>query len=410
MASRQLDDKKPHRKAKPRSRPANPIAAAIQSWITVYLPPLESEAQNLRNESLVNSAPKRFTIYEPLALLPTGSFTSETWASILGVCGEAACNSLWQSILQEISKTGQGVVTHLAVNEGIPLHKAGEEDENVRRSPSGLRMLFGDFGPSEGVGEHPRKSDFEDAFWVGTKQNGILQTWGPRWTMFSRGNVKEKARLLGFRRPSLTRGTEEEQGESWAVDLYAGIGYFVFSYAALGMRVLCWEINPWSVEGLRRGALANKWSVKVIEGDDLQLPVNQLLAGGERIIVFLESNEKALERIGEIQETGLARNIEHVNCGFLPTSEPVWKSAWEVTKFAPEAWLHLHENVGVEDIESRRGSIQGAFETWAAASGASSRTPKVEHVEQVKTFAPGVWHCVFDVCITGGSSISNNGT
>jgi tRNA wybutosine-synthesizing protein 2 len=141
----------------------------------------------------------------------------------------------------------------------------------------------------------------------------------------------------------------------------------------------------------------------------LLLPVDQVLAGGEKIIVFLESNEKALERIGEIQETGLARNIEHVNCGFLPTSEPVWKSAWEVTKFAPDAWLHLHENVGVEDIESRRGSIQGAFETWAV-SGADSRTPKVEHVEQVKTFAPGVWHCVFDVRITGGSSISNNGT
>lgn len=410
MASRQLEGKSSHRKPKPRSRPVNPITAAIQSWVNVSLPPLESAGQDLRNENLINSAPKRFTIYEPLALLPTGSFTSEAWASALGACDEAARNSLWQSILQEISKTGQGVVTHLAVNEGIPLHKAGEEDENVRRSPSGLRMLFGDFGPSEGVGEHPMKSDFEDAFWVGTKQNGILQTWAPRWTMFSRGNVKEKARLLGFKCPSLAKGTKEEQRESWAVDLYAGIGYFVFSYAALGMRVLCWEINPWSVEGLRRGALANKWSVKVVEGDDLLLPVDQVLAGGEKIIVFLESNEKALERIGEIQETGLARNIEHVNCGFLPTSEPVWKSAWEVTKFAPDAWLHLHENVGVEDIESRRGSIQGTFETWAAASGADSRTPKAEHVEQVKTFAPGVWHCVFDVRITGGSIISNNGT
>ncbi|KAL7926569.1 S-adenosyl-L-methionine-dependent methyltransferase [Trichoderma austrokoningii] len=405
MAAR-LDDKTSQRKPKPRSRPVNPITAAIQNWITAALPPLEPDGRELRNESLINSAPKRFTIYEPLALLPTGSFTSEAWASNLEACDEAARTSLWQFILQEISKTGQGVVTHLAVNEGIPLHKAGEEDENVRRSPSGLRMLYGDFGPSEGVGEHPTKSDFEDAFWVGTKQNGIRQTWAPRWTMFSRGNVKEKARLLGW-----AKRADKEQGQRWAVDLYAGIGYFVFSYAALGMRVLCWEINPWSVQGLRRGALANKWSVKVVEGDDLLLPVDQLLAGGESIVVFLESNEKALERIGELQESGLARNVEHVNCGFLPTSEPVWKSAWEVTKFAPEAWLHLHENVGVEDIESRRGSIQGGFETWAsaAASGESLRTPKVEHVEQVKTFAPGVWHCVFDVLITGGS-VSNNGT
>ncbi|KAM0248839.1 hypothetical protein ACHAQJ_009303 [Trichoderma viride] len=406
-AARQLDDKSSHRKPKPRSRQVNPITAAIQSWIATTLPPLESNGQNSRNESLVNSAPKRFTIYEPLALLPTGSFTSDTWTSVLLTCDETACDSLWQSILKEISKAGQGIVTHLAVNEGIPLHKDGEDNENVRRSPSGLRMLFGDFGPAEGVSEHPTKGDFDDAFWVGTKQNGILQTWAPRWTMFSRGNVKEKARVLGFERP-LARGGEIGKEDSWAVDLYAGIGYFVFSYAALGMRVLCWEINPWSVEGLRRGAVANKWSVKVIQGDDLTLPMEQLMAGEDKIIVFLESNERALGRIEEMQEMGLARNIEHVNCGFLPTSEPVWESAWQVTRFAPEAWLHLHENVGVQDIESRRASIQTAFETWAA-SGASSRAPSAEHVEQVKTFAPGVWHCVFDVRITSGS-ISNNGT
>ncbi|RFU77637.1 hypothetical protein TARUN_4595 [Trichoderma arundinaceum] len=403
------EDKGSHRKPKPRSRQTNPITAAVQAWIATTLPVIEADGQDSRNESLVNSAPKRFTIYEPLALLPTGSFTNETWTSVLRTCDEAACDSLWQSILREISKTGQGNVTHLAVNEGIPLHKEGEDVENVRRSPSGLRILFGDFGPAQGAGvsERPTKSDFDDAFWVGTKQNGILQTWAPRWTMFSRGNVKEKARVLGFKRP-LARGVGEEDKESWAVDLYAGIGYFVFSYAALGMRVLCWEINPWSVEGLQRGAEANKWSVKVIQGDDLMLPIEELLSGGERIIVFLESNERALGRIERIQEVGLARNIEHVNCGFLPTSEPVWKSAWEMTQLAPEAWLHLHENVGVEDIESRRGSIQNTLEKWAV-SGGNPRTPSVEHVEQVKTFAPGVWHCVFDVRIIGGS-ISNNGT
>lgn len=404
MATQQLGHKNRHSKPKPRQ--VNHITAAVQSWISTTLPSAESANEDSRNQDLLNTAPKRFTIYEPLALLPTGSFTSETWASVLQTCDEAACNSLWQSILREISKTGQGKVTHLAVNEGIPLHKDGEDAENVRRSPSGLRMLFGDFGPAR-VDEQPTGSDFEDAFWVGTKQNGILQTWAPRWTMFSRGNVKEKARVLGFKRPPAGREN------MWAVDLYAGIGYFVFSYAALGMRVLCWEINPWSVEGLRRGAEANKWSVKVIQGEDLALPMEKLFAGGEKIIVFLESNERASKRIAEAQSAGLATNIAHVNCGFLPTSEPAWETAWEITRLAPEAWLHLHDNVGVADIESRRAAIQTTFATWAAAAAASgggrSRVPSVEHVEQVKTFAPGVWHCVFDVCITGGS-ISNNGT
>jgi tRNA wybutosine-synthesizing protein 2 len=338
--------------------------------------------------------------------------------------------------LEQISKAGQGKVTHLAVNEGIPLHKDGEEAENVRRSPSGLKLLFGDFGPAGVVGEEgdeekePTERDFEEAFWVGTKQNGIVQTWAPRWTMFSRGNVKEKARVLGFKRPySVKRGGgggggggggRGRGGDRWAVDMYAGIGYFVFSYAKLGMRVLCWEINPWSVEGLRRGALANKWTVRVVQGEDLKLSMEALLASGEQIVIFLESNERAGERIQEAQARGLVRDIEHVNGGFLPTSEPVWRSAWEMTGLTEEAaWLHLHENVGVEDITSRRMSIQGMFEAWAAEDGSSGRrrrVPRVEHVEQVKTFAPGVWHCVFDVCITSSmsisssSSISNNST
>ncbi|KAK6858721.1 S-adenosyl-L-methionine-dependent methyltransferase [Apiospora arundinis] len=83
--------------------------------------------------------------------------------------------------------------------------------------------------------------------------------------MFRRGNIKEKARVLSFHEPTdpslhhraMSLG---ELCNKWAVDMYAGIGYFVFSYAELGMRVLCWELNPWSVEGLRRGALANGWS------------------------------------------------------------------------------------------------------------------------------------------------------
>src|SRR5690606_6675835 len=84
----------------------------------------------------------------------------------------------------------------------------------------------------------------------------------------------------------------------WAVDLYAGIGYFAFSYARLGLRVLCWEVNPWSVEGLRRGAEANGFGVRVMmppspppneEEEDDSLGID-LTTAQERIIVFLEDN------------------------------------------------------------------------------------------------------------------------
>lgn len=378
---------------RPQPRRSNPIQAAIETWFA-SLPVTDPAVEESWRSNLLSTAPKRYTIYEPLALLPAGSFTNPAWLAVLQSHGEKTCSLLWSLILKELSKDGRGTVTHLAINEGIPLRKDGDgEEENVRRSPSGLRMLSGDFGPSDVRGEQPTAMEFEDALWVGTKQNGIHQTWAPRWTMFSRGNIKEKARLLDF-------GSRRAK-DCWAVDLYAGIGYFTFSYASLGMRVLCWEINPWSVEGLRRGAAANRWSIKVIQGDDLTQPLEHHLAGHEQIIVFLESNEEALRRVKELQGMGLAHVIEHINCGFLPTSAPIWKPALEIAHLSSgdKTWLHLHENVGVHDIESRRQAVQVKFDEWCAAEG-SARIPVAGHVEQVKTFAPGVWHCVFDVHIT----------
>ncbi|KAM6530854.1 S-adenosylmethionine-dependent methyltransferase [Fusarium solani] len=326
-----------------------------------------------------------------MALLPTGSFTNIPWTTTLQGVGQDARERLWSRILQELSRQAKEPLTHLAVNEGIPLHKAEDEaEENVLRSPSGLRTFYGDFGPTCTSTERPSQQDFDRTLWVSTKQNGIFQTWAPRWTMFSRGNVKEKARLLDMA-DTVKDGTRDEK---WAVDLYAGIGYFVFSYARLGMRVLCWEINPWSVEGLRRGARANGWSVRIVQGDDLTLPEEEILSGGEQIVVFLESNEEALRRTQSLQAQGIAQDIRHINCGFLPTSEPTWRHTWDMSAPSSETRLHLHENVGANDTETRRSEIQRIFDGWGESTG---RAAEVEHVELVKTFAPGVWHCVFDV-------------
>lgn len=369
--------------SKPRAK-HNPIQVAIQKWIATTS--LAGTENHNRVDDLLSSAPKRYTIYEPMVLLPSGSFTSAVWTATLNTLDQETKNVIWGLILESLSKQAKGTLTHLAINEGIPLHQEGVEEENILRSPSGLRILYGDFGPHEVLGG-VSEENFKAAFWVSTKQNGIFQTWAPRWTMFSRGNVKEKARVLDM---EAARGV-------YAVDLYAGIGYFVFSYAKLGMRVLCWEINPWSVEGLRRGAEANKWSVKVVQGRDLELPTEELLDGEEQILVFLESNEEALQRIRALQSSGKAQNIQHVNAGFLPTSEPTWKPAWEMTALSSESWLHLHENVGVNDTETRKEEIQRLFESWKADN---KRIVNVEHIELVKTFAPGVWHCVFDVHIT----------
>ncbi|KAK3175670.1 S-adenosylmethionine-dependent methyltransferase [Lecanicillium sp. MT-2017a] len=383
----------------PKPQPHNPVQAAVTAWIASIPPPADQDAADWE-AALLSSAPKRFTIYEPMALLPSGSFSNSTWAATLSRCDASARESLWSLLLQELTKVAKGPLTNLAINEGIPLQKDGAGEENILRSPSGLHMLHGDFGAGSTTDDQPTAEDFESAFWVSTKQNGIHQTWSPRWTMFSRGNVKEKARLLDFNRAHAGNRTSKGKEAEWAVDLYAGIGYFVFSYASLGFKVLGWELNPWSVEGLRRGAKANKWSIKVIRGDDLTLPLEQLMSGNEQIIIFQEDNQKAQQRLAQMQaELGEAEDIRHVNGGFLPTSEPTWRESWEMTQHSPQAWLHLHENVAVADIASRRGKIEDLFKQWSASED-SKREVFASHVEQVKTFAPGVWHCVFDVSIT----------
>lgn len=411
----------PKPKRKPKPKQPNPISSAILVWLDT-LPRPVVDATGLSSDglrrALVDAAPRRWVVYHPMVLLPAGSFAGEVWDGVLAGMDAERRAELWEGILRGV---GAGL-THLAVGEGIPAQTAragsttedgggrggveagggelGEEseEENVIRAPTKLRMLHGDFGPEPTASSRrdPTSDDFDSAFWVVTKQNGIVQTWAPRYTMFSRGNVKEKARLLGFH---ASPGGKLRRGAS-AVDLYAGIGYFAFSYARLGLRVLCWEINAWSVEALRRGAGMNGWSVRVVrQGEHVHGSGDE----NHTIIVFEEDNAKAADRVRG-RDPNSPADVVHVNCGLLPYSTPTWRDALYMVS-APEGWLHLHENVGVADIERRRHEIQASFDGWLAEDG-EGRKAVVEHVEQVKTYAPGVWHCVFDVHVAWPGSIS----
>jgi len=245
--------------------------------------------------------------------------------------------------------------------------------------------------------------------------------------MFSRGNVKEKTRLLQFppvcRLPpppaALTAAAGAgisfavaEDVSVWAVDLYSGIGYFAFCYAKLGMRVLCWELNPWSVEALRRGATQNKWSVDVFHDPTTRgVSSAEIMKSEARIVVMAEDNGFARARTEDMKRGGAwLRHVRHVNCGLLPSSRLTWDCALSLTRTAAamveqddqqqqESWLHLHENVGELDIESRKDEIQTLLACHPEEKGLDRRI-SVERIEKVKTYAPGVWHCVFDVLVS----------
>ncbi|KAL5347205.1 S-adenosylmethionine-dependent methyltransferase [Pseudogymnoascus australis] len=361
----------------------NPLLASFRGFLSH---PAISALVNIEaREGLLASVPKRWTVYAPLVLLPTGSLSSEAWREVLEHAPREAVEELWQGVLDAIARVGGGEkVTHLAINHPIP---GSEEDENVIRAPSHLRMLLGDFGPaisaqrwalgpgspgkeagtggvegeSEGDGEgRIGERDFERAFWVRTRQNGIFQSWAPRWTMFSRGNVTEKARVLSFGAAS-TWSSDEGDGEEVqiAVDLYAGIGYFTLSYLSLGYAVLAWEINPFSIEGLRRGAVRNGFEVLVVKGAPDWEAVREVVKR-KGVVVFAEDNRGAWERFQEglraLGGLGSGRwKVRHVNLGLLPSSRMGWNVGGGFLGGGEGGWMHVHENIKKGERKRKKG-------------------------------------------------------
>lgn len=282
-------------------------------------------------------------------------------------------------------------ITHIALNAPIaPLSRQGGR-ENVQRRP-GISPLYGEFGSF--VTSEPTARDFENAFWVSTRQNGIVQVWAPLYTMFSRGNITEKARLLTL--PSITRC----EGYT-AVDLYAGIGYFAFSYVKAGCGlVVGFEINPWSVEGMRRGAEKNGWGVRVVTGCGEVAEVTDALEGSTntKLVVVQMSNEVAPVLVEKLREH--APPVRHVNLGLLPTSRGAWRTAVQCLSPEEGGWLHVHENFAVKEINEKAAEATEEILRMARDLHGQNWRTQLEHIEKVKTYAPGVMHCVLDIRVS----------
>ncbi|ANB11407.1 Trm12p [Sugiyamaella lignohabitans] len=306
---------------------------------------------------------RKYSIYPPLVL-----FTAGTNLSQYGLP-----DAFYEQVIKQQTLFFQRkqLITHIAENAPIA------ESDRVRR-PADLICLYGDFGPPPStVPESPSSEDLDAAFWCSAIQNGIYQTWAPRYTMFSRGNITEKSRVLDtFAKQAPIEGTT-------IVDMYAGIGYFTFSYARNHpARILCWEINPFSVEGLIRGALANNFPVRLVRHNEPYEPL-----GSDFIVVFLEDNCHALERISQAHIS----DISHVNLGLLPDSRLAWSDSVRIgrrhsTQLAHPTVLHIHENIAA--------TITSTWPTMVEST-LSNRVQFVS-LEVIKTFAPGVYHVCGD--------------
>ncbi|EFW19332.1 hypothetical protein D8B26_007571 [Coccidioides posadasii str. Silveira] len=399
---------------------ANPLQRGIEEFLTSHISSSFLIEHNIPFSNLISSLPKRYTIYPPLLLLPQNTFNSDPhWKRLLSSFKQDQLNTLYACIAAAFSAQG---VTHIATNAPIALTKGDSGDENRMRSPTGVTPLYGDFGhlpadPDTGKEENPSASDLQSAFWVQAVQNsGIIQIWAPLFSMFSRGNIIEKARILGA--ASTFEGlTEAELGQKLkdiaVVDMYAGIGYFVFSYLKRGVgRVWAWELNGWSIEGLKRGAQANCWKIKSVRVDSSGSVegLDELIEGlsdEDRVVAFHGDNRFAARILSQVKERlerkGAWKSIRHVNLGLLPTSQDSWEGAVGLLDHKYQGWAHVHENVAVDDIDEKSDYIVHEFESLLQSarktrpSSSSNSAVECRAVERVKTYAPGVMHCVFDI-------------
>ncbi len=63
----------------------------------------------------------------------------------------------------------------------------------------------------------------------------------------------------------------------------------------------------------------------------------------------------------------------------------------------------MHENFAVAEIEQKAEGVRVAFQELVLQNGRSG-TVKVEHVNRLKSYAPGVMHCVLDLYIPSSPS------
>jgi tRNA wybutosine-synthesizing protein 2 len=401
--------------------------------------------------------PKRYTLYDNYLLLgPNFSTYSPLWKEFYGSLKDEEKQELFRHVVEHGFKGFN--VTHVAINAPIPPEtdpyrcqedgpdaaessvylNVGTPRPNVLRSPGGIQPVYGDWSLGDSSKEryrkvhHPSDEDFETAFWTSVAQieaDMTHQCWAPLYTMFSRGNTSEKARIVG-NRSSFPGLTDEELGQSLSqvdiVDFYVGIGYFTLCYLARGARrVYGWDINPWSLEGLRRGCEMNGLRSLVVKVDDggnvtsgggLQTIAAEIIEGDRgqqgdviRCVAFLGDNTWAAKILRELDEALLeleaaagaksALNVRHANLGLLPSSRSSWEGAISVIFHQGHShggWLHVHENVDVQEIDLKATDVVEGIQTLTRGI---SGTPTIwcAHIEQVKTYAPGVMHCVFDI-------------
>ena len=296
--------------------PHRRLAAQVAAW-------MDQHAQEATTWGLTEHLPTRWERLGDLVLLPHETMAQTGW---MEARRHPHATMLWERMAEALKVSSLGVQGPIA-------------DDTFRSSQ--VEMLL---GTSEVV----------------LRDHGITYTFDAAKVMFSSGNITERRRIGGLRL----------DGET-VVDAYAGVGYYALPMLVHGnvAHLHACEINPASIEGLRKAAAING-----VE---------------ERLTIHEGDNSDALMTL-----EGLA---DRCHLGLLPSSEPVWESCFLALK-PSGGTLHIHMNVEEEHIETW---VANTLERFRGIAKKHGRKVDIiaDHLEKVKWFAPFVRHVVLDLRI-----------
>jgi tRNA wybutosine-synthesizing protein 2 len=172
--------------------------------------------------------------------------------------------------------------------------------------------------------------------------------------MWSKGNKNEKVRLMKIAKP-----------KEIIVDMFAGVGYFSIILAKYSdpKKIYAIDINPKAIKYLRRNAWLNNVEneIEILQGDCRKF-ANLLENTADRIIM-----------------------------GYLFNTEKFLPYAFRIAK--KNAIIHFHRTVKEEEIDEIKEKL--------IKIGTRNKVKiKVLKIKKVKSYAPKIWHIVFDLKIT----------
>lgn len=244
----------------------------------------------------------------------------------------------------------------------------------IPRNPDQLRMLFPRVKlflllirtKDDGLRTPEVQVIWQDPSYCGyasIKQNGIVYTWDPFFTMFCSGNITEKLRMAKM-----------DMMDERVLDLYAGIGYWTLIMLKYGRakEVYACDWNPKSTEYLVKNLELNGMS-------------------GEKCVIF-QGDNRTLNK---------PNYFDRVVLGLLPSSMDGLPVAIKSVRkeVGVSVHLHFHQNVR-EGRDFETELLTEIHRLLTENLTGMCWDVYVVHRERVKSFAPRVYHWVFDIVMT----------